>query len=689
MKTKRELQGKLFPGNLNTLVAFLIVLIFSSFSSFSQTHIVNSKTDKALYFPGNTVNFTANTNQSQSGVCLRVRYFNRMTLLNTVTVTFLGTKATWSWTAPSNNSQGYLVSIWLMNGSTRLDSASIGVNVSSDYKKFPIYGFLSAYPSMTDAQMDAQMDVLNRYHINVIQFYDWMDTQQKPLCGTAQSPCSSWNDIANRATYFSTIKGYIDRGHNNYNMRSMFYDLIYGSYASTTFDASWYLYTTSSHATIWSNSMPSGWETTAINMMDPSNTNWQSYYLSNVNDVYNATNLHFDGWQIDQLGDWGYMYNSSGTQVDLAQTFTGFLQAAKNARSDKSIVMNAVNTYGQSLIVYQPVDFLYTEMWSGNQGYYNLGNVIQNNEAMSSSLKNVLAAYVNRGRSGSTGMFSDGSVLLCDATIFAFGGAHIELGEHMLCNEYFPNSNLSMSSSLLTSIKTYYDFAVAYENILRDGRTFNDVSLSGTNAQYWPPVIGKIATVGVSWGGNQVFHCLNYSNLSSLNWVDDQPTPTIVTNLAMSFPYSSTITRMWIASPDFNNGVPQQISYTQNNGVVSFTLPKLQYWTMVVAETSGGLKSALSDNQETEIAKPSTIKEALLILSAPLETKIRFTLADNQPVKIRLYDIQGHDFGLLVNNNFQAGEHEISINKGEYKPGVYICQMRTNNGLNSKKLVLN
>jgi dextranase len=39
-----------------------------------------------------------------------------------------------------------------------------------------------------------------------------------------------------------------------------------------------------------------------------------------------------------------------------------------------------------------------------------------------------------------------------------------------------------------------------------------------------------------------------------------------------------------MASPDINGGVSQQISFTQSGNAVSFTLPSLQYWDMIVAE---------------------------------------------------------------------------------------------------------
>lgn len=57
-------------------------------------------------------------------------------------------------------------------------------------------------------------------------------------------------------------------------------------------------------------------------------------------------------------------------------------------------------------------------------------------------------------------------MLLTDAVIFALGGAHLELGEHMLCSEYFPNTDIVMSSTLKDDLVWYYDFLVGYENLV-------------------------------------------------------------------------------------------------------------------------------------------------------------------------------------------------------------------------------
>ena len=61
-------------------------------------------------------------------------------------------------------------------------------------------------------------------------------------------------------------------------------------------------------------------------------------------------------------------------------------------------------------------------------------------------MNTVFAAYMNYNKADNRGEFNTPGILLTDAVMFALGGSHLELGgDHMLCKEYFPNENLTMS----------------------------------------------------------------------------------------------------------------------------------------------------------------------------------------------------------------------------------------------------
>ena len=47
---------------------------------------------------------------------------------------------------------------------------------------------------------------------------------------------------------------------------------------------------------------------------------------------------------------------------------------------------------------------------------------------------------------------------------------------------------------------------------------------------------------------------------------------------------ASSVKKVWVASPDALGGVPQELSFKQEGDYITFTLPSLKYWTMIVIE---------------------------------------------------------------------------------------------------------
>src|SRR5690606_32367502 len=147
------------------------------------------------------------------------------------------------------------------------------------------------------------------------------------------------------------------------------------------------------------------------------------------------------------------------------------------------------------------------------------------------------------------------SVLLADAVIFAFGGAHLELGEHMLGKEYFPNSNLAMREDLRVKLVCYYDFLVAYQNLLRDGGTFNTVAVKSADGQVavtgWPMQTGHVAAVGKVCADKQIVHLLNFTKATTDQWRDNtgiQAAPGFSDNLEFSVTSEKPVRNIWCAS---------------------------------------------------------------------------------------------------------------------------------------------
>ncbi len=545
---------------------------------------INVSTDKAYYAPGETVSFQLNTLADASFV--RYRFLNDILREDALSST------TWSWMPPATDFRAYSVEIFIKENGIDKTLASTAIDVSSDWKKFPRYGFLSEFGQVSNTTMDSVINSLNRYHINGIQFYDWQDKHHQPLAGTVTNPAAQWEDIANRDVLKSTVQGYIDRAHQR-GMKAMFYNLCYGTLSDATADGvqdQWYMYKDASHTQKDIFILPKPPFKSDIYFTDASNTAWQQYLANKNNDVYQVYN--FDGFHVDQVGDRGTVYNYDGNILNIASTFQPFLSAMKSAHATKALVMNAVNQFGQqNSIATSPVDFAYTEVWSGNEGYKDLATIIQNNSSWSSGKNSVLAAYLNYNKANNPGTFNTPGVLLTNAVIFSFGGSHIEMGEHMLGKEYFPNNNLQMNDDLKKAIIIYYDFLTAYQNLLRDRGIFNSPAVACTNGKMnlsaWPPQSGKVAFQGKQIGSKQVLHFINFSNASTFDWRDTdgtQTNPASIADANIEVNYAGTATKVWVASPDVNFGIPQLLSFTQAGSTVKFTLPLLKYWDMIVIE---------------------------------------------------------------------------------------------------------
>lgn len=634
---------------------------------------VELTTDKVRYEPESTVRFTSKYLLPDNA---KVRYLHGNTVVKTDEI---GGKQSWSWKVPAQNFTGYLAEIYVADGIAEQTLATIGVDVSTEWGRFPRYGFVSHYGSdKTVEQVKKEVDMLNRYHMTGIQFYDWQWKHHIPF----PQDSTKWKDIGLRDVYKSSIENYINRLHG-VGSKCMFYDLVYGVTGRVVGGKPETVDNFDGHDGISSDwgwidlhekkgggydlrqvQYPLGaWP--SIYVMNPGNQNWVNYLSGSINKVYQ--NLAFDGFHIDQLGHQrdAYYVNLKSKKVngqkvytdgdrrdthDFEGYFANFINCMKADNHNKSLVMNAVSTFGGSKIVgTKNVEFGYNEMWGDDDYLWNYRKIIQDNRRNNgkNTFNTVFAAYLHC-RNGNGGQFHTSSALFGNATIFALGGSRIELsGDHMLFTEYFPDDARKMSDKLQKSIIHYYDFLVAYENYLRDGNAETSVNMTmdGVNVVAWdlsdpnPSVadaadqtIGpkpySVNTYSTMKGNVTAIQLLNYSNFSRDNFnirdiKETMPEPNVLLNKKIVLDDAAPVARIWVASPDCFGGAPQEVVFTQNNGKVTFTLPSLEYWTMVVVEHGSKV--------------------------------------DNSTGEVRNYILRGESFIEASNNTVPAGEAYLSF----------------------------
>ena len=588
------------------------------------------ETDKCCYSPGETVNLSM-TGTLPSGMRVRYRF------LGDIIADTLLSARTWTWTTPPEDFRGYLAEVYLPEEDCDNIYATIAIDVSSDWTRFPRYGFVATFGSdKTTSKTKTEMKWLNRCHINGVQFQDWHYCHDWPLGGTRQDGLwTSYKDIANRTIYTSAIKNYIKAQHDR-GMKSIFYNLCFGvldGWEERGVKPEWFIFKDQNHTTKDMHDLPDSWKSD-IYLVNPANEDWLAYMAERNDEVYSF--LDFDGYQIDQLGSRGNVYDYDGNSVNLRNGFATFINYMKNRHPEKRLIMNAVSGWGVSQIAGTgKVDFLYSEVWgnhannsltSGEGRFSNIKNVIDENRSQSPTLRSVLAAYMNYTTDGKN--FNTPGVVMADAVMFALGGSHLELGgDHMLCREYFPYAGMKWHSQLEDWMTRYYDFLTAYENLLRDEwkeKTNVKATCSDVTINTWEPVANQVTMLAREVNGRQVIHLLNFTHDETstdvsddymLCWHDNEskrPWPQRFEDLSIKLTGMTgmgKVRRIWVASPDYCGGAMQELTdyrYTSSTGTITLTLPSLQFWTMIVVEPE-----SVTTNDNTYYA-PTTNGESLI-----------------------------------------------------------------------------
>lgn len=506
------------------------------------------------------------------------------------------------WQPPADDYRGYRVTVRLDAGS-QAQTRSTAVDVSSDWTKFPRYGYLSVYTGGLDTE--AVLAQLNRYHLNGLQFYDWQWKQHMPC-----PPTQNWNDIADRPVSGATVHALIDAAHQR-GMKAMFYDLAYGAFSDYDTDGSgvrtdWGIFhssTTATKATQASFPLPSTWSTDRLYLFDPGNKDWQQHIFAQCSKVMGA--FAFDGWHIDTIGNQGIVYDSHGNRIRIPDEYRDFLAGEKQKVGGRSLI-NPVGGYGLDQICRETgVDFIYNEVWESD-GITTYRDLARQGERVRANTDKglVVPAYMNKAYSnstpaGTTRYFNEPSVLLTEATILAAGASHLAMGDgdYMLSHEYFPNKNLRLTDSLRAKLREYYDFQVAYQNLLRDG-----VRKAGNTAEAWGLNTSTTGSAGTIWlqaistGSATALHLINLLDNTSDRWRDDNadyPEPaqrtgfTVKMYIADAAPNDVTVR---IASPDRNAGAAEELKAKRDRDAqgafLTFTVPSLKYWDLIWLDTA-------------------------------------------------------------------------------------------------------
>lgn len=508
-----------------------------------------------------------------------------------------------SCTPPSEDYHGYLALVRLVSTDGKVrEEKTTAVDVSSDWKRFPRYGYLAHYNKDEGADPHNWVETLNRFHINGLQFYDFQYRHDQPLAGSVSQPAEQWKDIAGREVDRALVLDFISQAHR-YGMKAMAYNASYSAYddvftrQENPLPLAWATWSspegerTAQTAKSFDLHAP-GWSTSKLFYMNQNHLQWQQYLFGKMKDLFAA--YPFDGWHIDTFGEKAaFSYDRS--RVDYIAGFPSFINNA-HAALRRPVLFNAVNTWGQERIAQSEAEFVYSELWEDHETFASILESAEQVHTANPGKAYVLAAYVHRretkdGPVPEAKEFNPSAVLLTDAAIFASGAAHIELGDgqRLLSSEYFPaDTKLNVSPQLIESLRRYYDFMTAYETYLRDGVSQAAVDLKIEGYPSSPFAVPEtIWTISRKRGKIRVIHLINLLGSNDPHWRDIQvarPDAPRLNNLEVSLELPQEIHWAGWASPDIDGGRFHSLAIKKNSrgaNSISLTLPELHYWDCI------------------------------------------------------------------------------------------------------------
>ena len=189
---------------------------FAPATASGTAHVTRAYTDKSTHSPGSQATITA---EASGGGTVHFSVSHLGTEVASGEAPVTDGAATWTYTTPSEDNQGYLMT------ATGADDthAETALDVSSSWTRFPRMGYVShfkptapadittgtsyeSYLSLTPSEYIAKLS--QDYHINALQYYDWQYRHEQPVAtGDLADKCPLWY----RDTYASkkTITDYI------------------------------------------------------------------------------------------------------------------------------------------------------------------------------------------------------------------------------------------------------------------------------------------------------------------------------------------------------------------------------------------------------------------------------------------------------------------------------------------------
>lgn len=486
---------------------------------------------------------------------------------------------------------GYGVDVSLYEAGVLLQEASTSFDVVSDWRKAPRYGFLcDFYPG--DRGDAADIETMRKYHINLVQFYDWMYRHDELV-----PPQSEFQDLMGRKLDFDVVKEKVELCHKH-GMKALGYGAVYA--ACNEFYArhpDWALYNSCGEALDF------------IGVFKIMNISPDSPWHMHIIGQYRAAirEAGFDGIHMDTYGfpkTAISRLHGRDEVVRLDEHFPALINDARTEleqeKAEICLIFNNVGNWPVDTVAGAGQDAIYIEVWPPYERYWHIREIILRAKALGGGKPVILAAYMKPfiGADESSLPRAQFSTLLLTAAIAANGATHLLLGENngILTQAYYVNY-FRMDGRFSRVLRGYYDFIVRYSNILFR-ESLRDVSMThvgGDNREYifegFPySTYGEAGKVWVVVRECPDMKCISFINLCGNGdlWNEGKGEPAPQTDMKVRVLVDALPRAVYIASPDRNLCRPEPVKFSVENSdrgkYIVCGISELLIWSLLIID---------------------------------------------------------------------------------------------------------
>lgn len=486
-----------------------------------------------------------------------------------------------SLTLPPDDLRGYGIEIEFADSRGRVRArAATALDVCADWTRAPRYGFLSDF-ACDENDSHERVAALARYHINAIQFYDWMYRHQEFL-----PPTREFVDPLGRRLSLDTVQRKIQLAQQ-LGMRALAYAAIYA--ANRDF------FTEHREEGLYRSDGQPFMLGDFLNITNIAHPAWRARLLAECRRAVDE--LGFDGIHLDQYGYPRIGYSLDGARVDVEKELPAFLSAVRAAVGNAPTVFNAVNAWPLAAVAQSTLEPLYVEVWPPNDTFRDLREIILRARDLRSGRAPVLAAYLRDFQSADPAVQRGAMNALrrLTAAIYLNGGSHIVLGERdgVLCAPYFPDY-ARLRPAWVRAVRADYDFIARYAEYFFDPtwRDNSATSVGGINEEFRldMPRYGPNAEANSVWTiARAKEHTLtlglvNLRGMEAPLWNAPQPAARRIRALRVTLQLEKPIQAVYFASPDYDTGRAVPLPIQRAGRLARVTIPELAYWGLVIVQ---------------------------------------------------------------------------------------------------------